>query len=103
MKLNLLLFLLSISIFHCSIGPTHGILITANQFAGEFNPYNDVESKKSATGCQHNILTFIAFGDASAGQLAQNNHIERIATIDHSTVSVLLFIYSNYCTIVTGE
>lgn len=93
----------------CAVGPVHGGLFTSIKFPGEFNPNNDVPATNSAEGCQHAILFGLAaWGDATAGRTANKNGIKRIATIDHRTFSVitpfyLQPLYSNYCTIVTGE
>jgi hypothetical protein len=42
------------------------------------------------------------WGDAGAGSIAMKNNIKKIATIDHSTLSVM-GLYLNYCTIIRGE
>ena len=94
---------LLIFLFNCAIGPTHGLLYTTTKFAGEFNPYNDVPKTKSATGCQYNYLGIIVYGDASAGEIAIKNKIKKIAVIDHSTTSILTFVYATFCTTIYGE
>ncbi|MCB1179500.1 MAG: TRL-like family protein [Leptospiraceae bacterium] len=101
----ILLFLLVISMGNCAIGPVHGALYTDNKFAGEFNPNNDVKVEKTAEGCIHNsIFTLFTWGNAGSGYIAAKNGIERIATIDHSTMNVIFgLVYRNYCTIVSGE
>jgi len=100
---KLLIILISLSIFNCAFGPTNGLIYTGTNIPGEFNPANDVKITKTAEGCQHNILYLFAFGSASAGKIALDNGIERIATIDHSMTSVFTLLYKNYCTIVSGE
>jgi hypothetical protein len=104
-QITLLTFLFTF--IGCAIGPTHGILFTSTKFAGEFNANNDVKVTKSGEGCMHHILSLITFGNTGAGQVAKDNSIERIATVDHSTLSILSFsyysLYRNYCTIVSGE
>jgi hypothetical protein len=97
-----LTFLIFLSL-NCAIGPTHGYIFTSTSFAGDYNRKNDVLGSKSAKGCQSMILNLIAYGDSSVGQLAKNNDIKKISTIDHSTVSVLTSLYANHCTIITGE
>lgn len=87
----------------CAIGPVGGVLFTQNKFAGEFNSANDVQALKSGQSCQMTILRTVGFGDASAGTAAKQAGINRIASIDHSTMNVLGILYQNYCTIVTGE
>lgn len=101
---KLLLFTFSLMLLtNCATGPTHGFLFTSNSFAGEFNPANDVKPVKTAEGCSHTILHLIAWGDAGVGEIAMENKIERISSVDHSTMSVFSILYKNYCTIVTGE
>jgi len=102
-KKALFLVLNCLFLTSCAIGPVHGILFTSNRFAGETNPEGDVASVKTARGCQTQILGMAATGNSGAGQIAYNAGIKRIATIDHSTVSILMFVFSRYCTIVTGE
>lgn len=91
----------------CAIGPVHGTIYTNTRFAGEFNPNNDVASLKSAKGCIQTIMGVISFGNASAGDIAKSSGINRISSVDHSTMTVLdlqLFrVYGQYCTIVNGE
>jgi hypothetical protein len=88
---------------NCAIGPTHGFFYTSTKFPGEFNPHNDVPRTKSATGCQYNYLGIIVTGEAAAGEIALKNGIKRIAVIDHSTKSILTFVYATFCTTIYGE
>jgi TRL-like protein family len=83
-------------------GPTHGLIFTQNKFPGEFNQNNDVIPSKRAEGCIHYFLFLAMWGDAGAGSIALQNKIKKIATIDHSTISVI-GLYGNYCTIVRGD
>ncbi|HBS07029.1 MAG TPA: TRL-like family protein [Leptospiraceae bacterium] len=87
----------------CVTGPSSGFLFSKTKFAGEINPSNEVSASVSAEGCQHQILGLVAIGEAGAGQIARDNDIRRIATVDHSSLNVLIMLYRNYCTIVTGE
>ncbi|MCG6139151.1 TRL-like family protein [Leptospira mtsangambouensis] len=96
--------LLSVFLFaNCAIGPTHGLLFSSTKFAGTFNPENNVKSSKEGKGCQFTILYLFSVGDAGAGSVANKNGISKIATIDHSSLSVLTGLFRNYCTIVSGE
>ncbi|MCE9599471.1 MAG: TRL-like family protein [Spirochaetia bacterium] len=88
---------------NCAVGPTSGLLFTSNSFAGVINPANDVPIVKTGESCQHQILGLIAFGSSGAGDAAQEGGVEKIATIDHSTVNVLSVLYAQYCTIVRGK
>lgn len=90
-------------LIHCAIGPVSGGLFTYTRFAGETNPSNDIPSTKTVVGCQHSFLLLFSFGDASAGQIAYEKGIKRIATIDHSTFNILHIVYNRYCTIVQGS
>ena len=94
--------LIALCLNACAIGPVHGVIYTGTSFAGEFNPANDVPREKTATGCTRSILALVSFGDSSVGAVALANGISRVATVDHSTTSVLTFVYRDYCTIVTG-
>jgi TRL-like protein family len=87
----------------CAVGPVGGLLFASSKFPGDINPANDVPSAKTGQGCQHYILGLIAFGHAGAGQIAQDNGILRIATVDHSSMSILHVFYNQYCTIVSGQ
>ncbi|MCC5815787.1 MAG: TRL-like family protein [Leptospira sp.] len=97
------LVILSLLFVGCAIGPTHGYLFTSNKFAGDYNRSNSVTGNKTAESCQHNILNLIAVGNSSVGDLAINSNIKKVATIDHSTLSILTLIYANHCTIITGD
>ncbi len=83
-------------------GPVHGLIFTQTKFPGEINPNNDVPATNKGEGCLHYIFFFFMWGDASAGSIALQNKIKRIATIDHSTMN-LFGVYGNYCTLVKGE
>ncbi|RHX84434.1 TRL domain-containing protein [Leptospira stimsonii] len=107
MKKNIILTFvtLGISLFlsNCATGPVGGLLFTNTTFPGEINTSNSVPVVKKAEGCAHTVLYYVSWGKASAGRIAFENKISRIATIDHSTISVLGALYKNYCTIVSGE
>ncbi|PJZ46387.1 TRL-like family protein [Leptospira brenneri] len=105
MKMKLVFVsLLSVFLFaNCAVGPTHGLVFSSTKFAGTFNPENNVKATKEAKGCQLTILHLISVGDAGAGLIANKNGISKIATIDHSSLSILTGLFRNYCTIVTGE
>ncbi len=94
---------LSAALSSCAIGPVNGVLFTRTRFPGQLNSADDVPPAKQATGCMHEVLGTVAWGDASAGSIAMDNQIQKIAIIDHSTMSILSGVYSNFCTIVTGN
>lgn len=100
--MNLLLVFIFFMLCSCAVGPVSGLLFTSNKFAGEINTTNMVPPFVSATACQHSFLGLVSFGNAGAGEIANNKGIQRIATIDYSTFSIMQILYSRYCTIVTG-
>jgi hypothetical protein len=102
-KMFFIYSIIILALTSCAIGPTSGILFTNNSFAGEFNPSNKVKSIKTGEGCQWSVLGLVSYGNAGAGKIAYEYKIERIATIDHSTLNILVGLFQNYCTIVTGE
>ncbi|TGK08760.1 TRL-like family protein [Leptospira fletcheri] len=92
-----------VQLFDCApIGPSGGFLFSDYKFPGEINSSNNIPTTKKAEGCQYNVLSVVTWGSASAGRIAMENRITRIATIDHSTMSIL-YLYQDYCTIITGE
>lgn len=95
--------LLLVTISNCSTGPVGSLLFTKTNFEGSSNFDSSVRSTKSATGCLHSVLGLVSWGNAGAGQIASDNDIRRIATIDHSNMHILIFFYSRYCTVVYGE
>ena len=106
-NLKLIICLLTLFLSNClplyqrTNGPTlHGLLFTQNKFPGEFNQNNDVSPTKRAEGCLHHF-SLLRWGDGSRKHCNENN-IKKIATIDHSTLSVM-GLYLNYCTIIRGE
>lgn len=97
--LSLILFTMT----QCATGPVHGLIFTSNKFPGEFNQNNNVKITKTGKGCTHSVLALIGIGNSGAGEIAKQNEIIRIATVDHSTFSLFTILYQNYCTIVSGE
>ena len=87
----------------CAVGPVNGLIYSDTRFAGEFNSANDVKYEKEGKSCLHNFFGLITLGSASAGRVAQNSGIKRIALIDHSTLNVFQILYGRYCTHVYGE
>ncbi|MCB1142636.1 MAG: TRL-like family protein [Leptospiraceae bacterium] len=86
----------------CATGPVGGFLFTKNKFSGEINPDRTIPDTVQAKGCQHSFLMLFSFGSASAGETAYRNSIIRIAYVDHSTLSILGLVYTQYCTHVHG-
>lgn len=99
---KLLLLALFFFQLHCASGPVGGLLFTYNEYAGEVNPDNSIPSIAEAKGCQISLLGLFSVGDSSAGQIAFNSGIRRIATIDHSVFSILHIAFVRNCTIITG-
>ena len=94
--------LLIILLLNCASGPVGGLLFTAYDYAGEVNPDSSIPILADAKGCQFSLLGLFSVGDSSAGQIASNAGIKRIATIDYSTISIFHVLFVRNCTIVTG-
>lgn len=100
--MNRLLFILFLFYFNCASGPVGGLLFTSTEYAGEVNSDNSIPIIAEARGCQISLLGIFSVGDSSAGQIASNSGIRRIATIDHSVFSILHIAFVRNCTIITG-
>jgi|JI8StandDraft_1071087.scaffolds.fasta_scaffold45104_4 hypothetical protein len=87
----------------CAIAPTHGLLVTKTEFAGEFNPENNVSSIRSGEGCQISFVGLVSFGKAGAGDIAREFGIQKISTVDHSFFGILYPTFGRFCTRVEGE
>ncbi|MBP7284666.1 MAG: TRL-like family protein [Leptospiraceae bacterium] len=98
-KFLVLVFLL---VLNCASGPVGGLLYTNTEYAGEVNPDSSIPILAEAKGCQISVLGIFSVGDSSAGQIAMNSGIRRIATIDHSIFSILHIAFVQNCTIITG-
>ncbi|PJZ69056.1 TRL-like family protein [Leptospira perolatii] len=88
---------------NCATGPVSGILFTNTVFPGTTNTDASIGREKKASGCIRNILGLFSYGQSGAGAIAFKEGITRISYIDHSATQVLLFVYRDYCTIVTGD
>lgn len=97
-----LLVLFSFLVFNCASGPVGGLLYTNTEYAGEVNPDSSIPILAEAKGCQISVLGIFSVGDSSAGQIALDSGIRRIATIDHSMLSILHIGFVQNCTIITG-
>lgn len=97
------ILVLSLLFGNCMIGPVDGVIFTKTEFAGEFNLNNDVKATKTGTGCQKSFVGLVSLGDSGAGSVAKQNGIKKIATIDHTTMTILIGLYREYCTVVYGE
>lgn len=63
---------------------------------------NGVTAEKVGRACAHNVLGLAAYGDASLATAKRQGAIDRIASVDHHSVSVLS-VYGRFCTQVRGE
>lgn len=100
--LGLMLALLGISAGCTPImGKPHGLAIYSNLQFNEHSTDNVVGSKHGEA-CASNVLGIIASGDASAATAAKTAGITKIATVDGKATNILFF-YSTYCVVVTGE
>ena len=61
-----------------------------------------VAGPKRGEACTTNILGIAAIGDASISTARQSGGITKVATVDNKYFNVL-FLFGQYCTIVTGE
>lgn len=80
--------------------PTSGLVYTNVQ--GPLAVGNASHSAKSGQACATNILGILATGDASIDAAKQNGSITQVASVDHSSTSVL-GLYGQFCTLVKGE
>ena len=78
-----------------------GIIYTDVQF-NEETTGNPLGTKRGE-GCAMSILGVFASGDASASAAAKQAGISKISTVDGSGSSILGFVYTTYCVVVTGE
>ncbi|MDX1957698.1 MAG: TRL domain-containing protein [Leptospiraceae bacterium] len=101
MKLTLTIIIFSF-LTSCASGPVSGLLFTYTKYAGEENLDSSIPPTAEGESCQYSILTLFSYGDSSAGTAADNGGILRIATVDHSTLSVLTLLFIRNCTIVRG-
>ena len=98
----LILVTILLSLSNCASGPVGGWLYSDIKYPGTTNSV-DIKSTAQAEGCTYNVLALFGFGDSGAGQIAKNNKISRIATIDYHSENYLAFLFRKQCTIVTGE
>lgn len=80
-----------------------GILITNVKGPHKFPPNKDVMANRTGKACAHSILGLFAFGDATIREAKREGHISRIAAIDRSVMYITSSLYTQYCTIVSGE
>ena len=57
---------------------------------------------KVGRACANTILGAIATGDASIETAKKNGNIRSVSTVDVESTNIL-FLYSTYCTVVTGK
>ena len=61
----------------------------------------DATPRKLGKACGLNILNLISFGDISTEAARRDGHITKIAEVDRDVRHFIIF--SNVCTVVTGE
>lgn len=80
--------------------PVGGLLYT--QVQGPITVGNSVQTGKTGQTCAHSILGLLGFGDASIDSAKRVGGITKVASVDHSSTSIL-GVYGEYCTVVRGE
>jgi hypothetical protein len=95
-------YILILLFLNCATSPVSGILFTNTDYAGEMNKDSYIPASVKAIGCQYSLFGLVSVGNSGAGQIAYNKGIKRISSIDHSSLSILSFIYQRNCTIITG-
>ncbi|WP_167884484.1 TRL domain-containing protein [Leptospira ilyithenensis] len=101
MKL-ILLSLTLLLVTNCASGPVGGLLYSDIKYPGTTNG-TDIKSNTQAERCIYNVLGIIGAGNSGAGQIAKDNKISRISTIDYRSLNVLVGVFRMQCTVVTGE
>lgn len=86
----------------CIPGPSKGFLYTGTKFQGAA-ARDVVPETKEAEGCMTSILLLGAWGNASAGAIAQEAGITRISKVDHKSFGILVPIFRRFCTVVKGS
>jgi hypothetical protein len=61
-----------------------------------------VAGPKRGEACAVNALGIVSIGDASIASARNAGGIQKVATVDNRFLNVL-FLFGQYCTIVTGE
>lgn len=62
-----------------------------------------VKPLKTGKACTEGVLWVSAWGNAGTNDAMQNGGITKLANVQYSNYSILSGIYSEYCTIATGE
>ncbi len=82
--------------------PYPGLIYSHQKYPGSFAAANDVKAEIKAKGCSRMILGLVSYGEAGAGNIAQDAGIKKIAWVDYEFFNIF-YIYTTYCTIVYGE
>ena len=102
MKKGLLLgAVLALSLGGCAMVPSE-LGFALIQSDKEAVTATEVPARKVGEACGFNLLGIIASGDISIEKAKRNGGIQRVAAVDKRVFSIL-GLYSNVCTIVTGE
>jgi hypothetical protein len=64
---------------------------------------SEVKPEKSGKACTSGILWVVAWGHSGTNDAMKASGITKVADVQYSTYSILSGLYSEYCTIVTGE
>jgi len=83
-------------------GQPTGVVYSEYRTPGNFaNP--EVQPTKSGTACTHGVLWLAAWGNAGTDDAMKAAGITKASNIQYSNYSILSGLYSEYCTIVSGE
>ena len=96
LTLGVLLFVVSCA----STGPQGGIFFHDIKY-GKYATEN-AEASKKGEACMSSVLGLFSFGDASIDAAKKESGIQKVSSIDASSLSILYF-YNKYCTIIRGN
>ncbi|MBI3795280.1 MAG: hypothetical protein HY280_11230 [Nitrospinae bacterium] len=87
----------------CAVGPTPqpGLLYT--DVKSPFHVTDVADGGKSGKACATSILYLWSTGDASIKQAMKSGGITQVTSVDYSTKWYLGFVWSEFCTEVTGK
>lgn len=105
----MLILTLALSSGCAYVGPP-GFIYKGVRTPGQFHPgasTNPGGSEITGEACTMGILGLISIGDASLDSALRNAGAEgktlKNVTVDHREMTILMFLYQNYCTRVTAQ
>ncbi len=85
----------------CASYIPYGSLYTEGKMGVQDNGSSTVPNKEGKA-CMNSFLSLIATGNASIEEAKRAGNITKVATVDY-TVTNVLGIYGEYCTVVKGD